>query len=58
MRVMPRWLARARLPYTLAGIAWVMLGAVVLGSPRGSGLIFIGLVCLSIGLYEACIRRR
>lgn len=57
MRATP-WTARAWLPYTLAGIAWVTLGAVVLGSPRGSGLIFIGLVCLSIGLSGASWRVR
>ncbi|HEY6311921.1 MAG TPA: hypothetical protein VIY52_14110 [Streptosporangiaceae bacterium] len=58
MKVMPRWLAQAWLPYSLAGIAWVTPGAVVLGNPKGSGLIFIGLVCLSIGLSGASWRVR
>ena len=45
------------MPYLLAGIAWVTLGG-VLGTPRGQGLIFIGLTCLAIGLLGAARRRR
>ena len=41
-------IARAWLPYLLAGIGWVTLGG-LLGEPRGLGLIFIGLVCLALG---------
>ena len=48
-----RTLARAWLPYSLAGILWVTVGAVVLGNPQGLGLVFIGLTCLSFGLYGA-----
>ena len=52
------WLARAWLPYFLAGVAWVMVGAVVLGVPRGLGLIFVGLACLSLGVRGAGWRLR
>jgi hypothetical protein len=58
MKAAPSWVARAWLPYTLAGIAWVTAGAVVLGNPQGLGLVFIGLVCLSLGLYGAAWRGR
>jgi predicted lysophospholipase L1 biosynthesis ABC-type transport system permease subunit len=47
------WLARAWLPYLLAGVAWVTIGAVVLGNSRGLGLIFIGITCLAFGSYGA-----
>lgn len=50
--------SRAWLPYSLAGIGWVMVGTVVLGSPQGLGLIFIGLCCLSLGLGGALWRIR
>ena len=43
-----RTIARGWLPYLLAGIGWVTLGA-LLGVPRGLGLIFIGLACLALG---------
>ena len=55
MRATP-WVARGWLPYSLAGVLWVAVGALVLGSPRGSGLIFIGLACLGIGLCGALWR--
>jgi hypothetical protein len=60
MKATPRHaaLARAWLPYSLAGILWVTVGAVVLGNPRGLGLVFIGLTCLSFGLYGALWRVR
>jgi hypothetical protein len=51
------WVARGWLPYLLAGIGWVTLGAAVLGVPRGLGLIFVGLTCLAIGGYGAGWRR-
>ena len=47
------WIARAWLPYLLAGILWVTVGAVALGDRRGLGLIFIGLACLSFGVFGA-----
>jgi hypothetical protein len=56
MTATPRWVARAWLPYTLAGVLWVTVGAVVLGDPQGLGLIFIGLTCLSLGLCGALWR--
>jgi hypothetical protein len=49
MKTAPRWVASAALPYLLAGIGWVLVGALVLGVPQGLGLIFIGLACLAIG---------
>jgi hypothetical protein len=52
------WVARAWLPYTLAGIAWVLVGALVLGTRGGIGLVFIGLDCLAIGLFGALWRGR
>lgn len=58
MKATPPWWARAWLPYSLAGIGWVMMGALVLGNPRGLGLIFIGLSCLSLGLGGALWRIR
>jgi hypothetical protein len=50
------WMARGWLPYLLAGVLWVTVGAVVLGDPRGLGLIFVGLACLSFGVYGAARR--
>ena len=47
------WIARAWLPYFLAGVAWLMVGAFVLREPRGLGMTFIGLSCLSLGIYGA-----
>jgi hypothetical protein len=47
------WIARTWLLYFLAGVGWVMFGAFVLGEPRGLGMIFIGLSCLSLGIYGA-----
>ena len=58
MKAFPRWATRAWLPYTLAGIVWVTVGAAVLGNPKGLGLIFIGLTCLSFGLSGAVGRGR
>ena len=58
MKATPHGLSRAWLPYSLAGVLWVMVGAVALGSPRGLGLVFIGLACLSFGLYGALWRVR
>jgi hypothetical protein len=52
------WVARAWVPYALAGIAWVMVGALVLGNREGTGLVFIGLDCLAIGLFGAVWRGR
>lgn len=52
------WLARAWLPYLLAGVLWITYGSVVLGEPQGLGLIFIGLACLAAGLYGAGWRVR
>jgi hypothetical protein len=43
MQEQASWVARAWLPYFLAGVAWMVVGAVVLGTPNGLGLIFIGL---------------
>ncbi|MDA8319364.1 MAG: hypothetical protein M0030_06085 [Actinomycetota bacterium] len=54
----PNWVARAWLVYALAGIGWVIAGAVVLGVPRGDGLVFIGLACLGIGATAALWRVR
>jgi hypothetical protein len=45
------WIARAWLPYLLAGIGWITVGAVVLGGQQGLGLIFVGFSCLSLGAY-------
>ncbi len=45
------WAARTWPLYLLAGILWVMLGAMVLGYPQGLGLIFVGLACLAFGIY-------
>ncbi len=56
MTAMPRWVARAWLPYSLAGVLWVTVGAVVLGVPQGLGVVFIGLTCLSLGLCGALWR--
>jgi hypothetical protein len=53
MRPRTPGVARAWLPYLLAGVLWIALGSVVLGNPRGLGLVFIGLVCLSFGIYGA-----
>ena len=50
--------ARAWLPYFLAGVAWLALGAFVLGDPKGLGLIFIGLACVAFGAYGAAWRLR
>ena len=58
MKAVPSWVARAWLPYALAGIGWVLVGAVVLGIPRGEGMVFIGLSCLSLGLCGALWRIR
>lgn len=49
MQTRMAWTARLRPLYLLAGLGWVSLGS-VLGLPRGLGLIFIGLVCLAVGL--------
>jgi hypothetical protein len=56
MKATPHWMARAWLPYTLAGVLQVSFGAVVLGDPRGLGLVFIGLTCLGLGLSGAVWR--
>ena len=58
MKATPHGLARAWLPYSLAGVLWVTVGAVALGSPRGLGLVFIGLACLGLGLSGALWRVR
>jgi hypothetical protein len=58
MTATPRWVARTWLPYSLAGVLWITVGAVVLGEPQGLGLIFIGLTCLSLGLSGALWRAR
>lgn len=50
------WIARAWLPYFLAGLGWLVAGALVLGDPKGLGLIFIGLACLALGAYGAVWR--
>jgi hypothetical protein len=52
MRLRTPWIARAWLPYSLAGAGWVAYGS-VLGEPRGLGCIFIGLACLSLGIGGA-----
>jgi hypothetical protein len=46
-----RWIARAWLPCFLAGVLWPIVGALILGNPRGLGLIFIGLTSLALGTY-------
>jgi hypothetical protein len=46
-----RWLGRVWLPYFLAGVVWVAIGTFVLGNPNGLGLIFVGMVCLALGIY-------
>jgi hypothetical protein len=51
-----KWIARAWLPYLLAGIGQIIIGAVVLGDQRGEGLIFVGLSCVSLGGYGAILR--
>jgi len=51
-----RRIARAWLPYFLAGVFWLVFGAFVLGDPKGLGLIFIGLACLALGSYGAVWR--
>jgi hypothetical protein len=56
MKATPHWVARAWLPYSLAGVLWVTAGAAVLGNPQGMGLLFIGLTCVSLGLYGALWR--
>ena len=53
MRPPPPWVARAWLPYLLAGVLWITFGSVVLGDPQGLGLTFIGLACLAFGVYGA-----
>jgi len=53
MRLRTPWIARVWLPYLLAGVLWIALGSVVLGDPQGLGLVFIGLACLSFGIYGA-----
>ena len=53
-----QWLARAWLPYFLAGVVWVTVGALVLGDPNGLGLIFIGMACLALGVCGAGWRLR
>jgi len=52
------WVARAWLPYLLAGVLWITYGSVVLGDPKGLGLTFIGLACLAFGLSGAGWRVR
>jgi hypothetical protein len=51
-----RRLARAWLLFLLAGVFWLLLGALVLRYPNGLGLIFIGLVNLALGAYGATWR--
>jgi hypothetical protein len=58
MRPQTPWVARAWLPYLLAGILWLTYGSVALGEPQGLGVIFIGLACLAIGLCGAGWRVR
>lgn len=58
MSATPCWAARTWLPYSLAGVIWVTVGSFALGIPRGLGLVFIGLSCLSIGLSGALWRVR
>ena len=53
-----QWVARAWLPYFLAGVVWVTVGALVLGDPNGLGLIFIGMACLALGVCGAGWRLR
>jgi len=57
MKATQDWIARAWLPYTLAGVTWVTIGA-LLGQSHGVGLIFIGLSCLALGLSGAARRIR
>lgn len=51
-------MARAWLPYLLAGLLWLALGSAVLGVPKGIGLIFVGLTCLAFGVFGAGWRVR
>jgi hypothetical protein len=57
MDAVETWFARLAagwwLVYLVAGIVWVTLGTAVLGNPQGIGLLFIGLACLSLGVYGA-----
>ncbi|MDN5790528.1 MAG: hypothetical protein L0H25_06635 [Micrococcales bacterium] len=46
------WIARAWLAYLLIGVLWITVGS-ALGEPAGVGLISIGMVCLSFGVYGA-----
>jgi hypothetical protein len=54
---MQTWMARGWLPYLLAGLGWVTIGA-LLGMPRGLGLLFVGLACLAFGGYGARARKK
>jgi hypothetical protein len=49
-------IARAWLPYFLSGVGWLVVGGLVLRDPSGLGFIFIGLVCLALGVYGAAWR--
>lgn len=52
------WVADAWLPYLAAGIAGIVVGSVVLGAQVGMGLICIGMVCVSFGIFGAAWRVR
>jgi len=57
MKATPTRSGRAWLPYSLIGLGWMTAGG-LLGQPRGLGMIFIGLACLSIGLSLGLRARR